>query len=154
MELMYDKNWALMDIEYIQTSRDHRCIRKLYILAKDGFTDRELEFHPCVRYRSMDKRHKRSFKYCKTHIHRLPYYPKVYSSPCHTALERVRRFIDENNIDFILYKGGEIERDLCSELEIACYNIECFQELEKPYSHDPRIEVNCYYGQLVALNYF
>ena len=42
------KNWALLDIEYIQCTRTHRCIRKLYILAKDGYTDLQLEFFPCV----------------------------------------------------------------------------------------------------------
>ena len=49
-ELMREKNWAIMDIEYIQTTTEHRCVRKLYMLAKDGYTDRELEFYPCVRY--------------------------------------------------------------------------------------------------------
>ena len=154
MELMQEQNWAMLDVEYIQISRDHRCVRKLYLLAKDGFTDQELEFHPCVRYRNMDKQHKRSFHFCKAHIHRLSYYPKVYASPCDTALEKIGRFIDENNIDFIVYKGGEIEKDLCSDLGIPSHNIGCFRELEKVYSHDPRTEVNCYYGQLVELNCF
>ena len=153
VELMKEKNWALMDIEYIQTSKTHRCIRKLYILAKDGFTAKELTFHPCVRYKNMDKRHKRTFRYCKRHIHKLSYYPKVYASPCSTALAKVKMFIVDNDIDIILYKGGEIEKELCDVLNIPSYNIECFRKLEKAYSHDPRIEVNCYYGQLVELLY-
>ena len=124
-ELMREKNWALLDVEYIQISKDHRCVRKLYILAKDGFTEKELEFHPCIRYRSMSKRNKRTFHYCKTHIHKLPYYPRVYASPCNTALDKIGRFIDENNIDFILYKGGEIENDLCDDIGISSYNIVC-----------------------------
>ena len=33
------KNWTLLDIEYIQCTRTHRCIRKFYILAKNGYTD-------------------------------------------------------------------------------------------------------------------
>ena len=148
-KMMKEKNWCLMDIEYIQTSKEHRCIRKFYMLAKDGFTEKELEFHPCVRYRSMNKQNKQSFHYCKAHIHKLPFYPKTYASPCVTAREKVARFIDENNIDFMLYKGGEIESDLCSEIGIPSYNIECIKGLEKAYSHDPRTEVNCYYGQLV-----
>ena len=64
-KLMKEKNWALMDIEYIQTLKNHRCIRKLYILAKDGFTEKELEFYPCIRYSQMKKRNKRAFNYCK-----------------------------------------------------------------------------------------
>ena len=103
-DLMRKKNWAIMDVEYIQTSRGHRCIRKLYILAKDGFTDRELEFHPCVRYNSMSPQNKRSFHYCKTHIHKLPYYPRVFAYPCNTVLEKIERFINENNIALIKKK--------------------------------------------------
>ena len=151
-DLMRKKNWAIMDVEYIQTSREHRCIRKLYILAKGGFTDRELEFHPCVRYNSMSPQNKRSFNYCKTHIHILPYFPRVFASPCNTVLEKIERFIDENNIDFILYKGGDIESELCADIGIPSYNIECNDNLEKVYSHDPRTEVNCYYGQVVELD--
>ena len=147
-DLMKEKNWAIMDIEYIQTSKVHRCVRKLYILANDGFTDKELEFHPCVRYRNMDKQHQRSFHYCKTHIHKLSYYPKVYASPCSTTLEKINKFIVDNDINFILYKGGEIEKDLCVDLGIPSFNIECFRELEKAYSHDPRVEVNCYFSQI------
>ena len=153
-ELMREKNWALMDVEYIQISKEHRCVQKLYMLAKDGYTERELEFHPCVRYRKMARRNKRSFHYCKKHIHKLPYYPEVYASPCNTALDKIKRFIDENNIDFILYKGGEIENDLCTDIGIPSYNIESIKDLEKAYSHDPRKEVNCYYGQLVELDCF
>ena len=153
-ELMREKNWAIMDIEYIQITTEHRCVRKLYMLAKDGYTDRELEFHPCIRYKSMTRRNKRSFHYCKTHIHKLPYYPQVYASPCNTALDKIGRFIDKNNIDFILYKGGEIESDLCDDIGIPSYNIECIKDLEKAYSHDPQTEVNCYYRQLVDLDCF
>ena len=151
MELMRENNWAILDVEYIQTSKEHHCVRKLYMLAKDGFTEKELEFHPCVRYRSMDKRNKRSFNYCKAHIHKLPFYPRTYASPCDTALEKIGRFIDDNYIDFVLYKGGDIEKKLCQQLCIPSYNIECIKGIEKAYSHNPRIEVNCYYGQLVEL---
>ena len=150
-ELMKEKKWLIMDIEYIQISKEHRCIRKLYMLAKDGFTEKELEFYPCVRYRSMNKRNKRSFHYCKAHIHNLRFYPRTYASPCDTAREKICQFIDENNIDFVLYKGGEIESDVCSAIGIPSYNIECIKGFEKAYSHDPRTEVNCYYGQLVQL---
>ena len=147
-KLMKEKNWALMDIEYIQTLKNHRCIRKLYILAKDGFREKELEFYPCIQYNQMKRRNKRAFNYCKANIHKLSYYPQRYASPCSTAVEKLKNFIDDNDIDFILYKGGEIEVDLCAELDIPAYNIECFA-LEKAFSHDPRTEVNCYYNQLV-----
>ena len=148
--LMKEKNWGLMDVEYIRTSKEHCCIRKLYILAKDGYTDIELDFYPCKPYKELEKCYQRSFRFCRTHIHKLAYNPThKYASSCHTALAKVNTFLVYNSIDFILYKGGVIEKELCDELSIPCYNIECFAELSKVQSHDPQTEVNNYYNQLV-----
>ena len=44
IELLNEMNWALMDVEFIQISPTHRCIRKLYILAKNGKDELEVEF--------------------------------------------------------------------------------------------------------------
>ena len=153
-EMMKEKNFAIMDIEYIQTSKTHRCIRKMYILGKDGYTDMELEFYPCKPYKDLEKFHQRSFRFCQNHIHKLSYNPtEKYAPPCRTVLVKVKAFIVYNSIDFILYKGGTIEKDLCSELCIPSYNMECVPELEKVQSHDPQTEVNLYYNQLVKLGY-
>ena len=46
MDMVHEKNRASLDTEFIQSTKDHKCFHKLYILAKDGFTDRELEFYP------------------------------------------------------------------------------------------------------------
>ena len=54
-ELLYEKNWAIMDVEYISTSKTHRCIRKLYILEENGYTDMELDFYPCKRYIELER---------------------------------------------------------------------------------------------------
>ena len=37
-DLMIAQNFAILDIEYIQTRKNHKCIRKIHILAKNGFT--------------------------------------------------------------------------------------------------------------------
>ena len=149
-KLMKEKNFAIMDVEYIQTSETHRCIRKMYILGKDGYTDLELNFQPCKPYKDLEKFHQRSFRFCRSHIHKLEYNPtEKYAPPCNTVLTKINTFIVYNDIDFILYKGGTIERDLCIELCIPTYNIECLPELEKVQSHDPQTEVNLYYNQLV-----
>ena len=153
-EMMVEKNWAIMDIEYIRISKTHRCVRKLYILAKNGFDELELEFYPCKRYKEIERKYQRSFQFCKAHIHKLRYDPKHYSQDCTMALSNVNDFIVNNSVDFFLYKGGTIEKDLCKELCIPSYNIECFPEVEKEGCHDPRVEVNCYYGQLLELDYF
>ena len=50
----------------------------------------------------------------------------------------------------ILYKGGQVEQNIANEIGIESFNIEHFAEdLEKVYSHDPYVEVSCYYTQLV-----
>ena len=145
-----DRNWALLDIEYVQTSKSHQCIRKLYILAKDGFTDLKLEFHPCKRFRDLEMRYKKAHWYCQANIHQLPYYPNGPSSPCLTAAEKLQNFITNNNIDLILFKGGQVEENMAKEIGIASFNIEHFAEdLERVYSHDPYVEVSGYYTQLV-----
>ena len=149
-EYLNAKNWALLDIEYIQCTRTHKCIRKLYILAKDGYTDLQLEFSPCEPLHKLEKRYQNAFQYCHSEIHKLPYCPEGPSSSCSTAVEKLNNFIVNNEIDLVFYKGGEIEKEVCDELDIDSFNIENFKsELEKVYSHDPYIEVNCYFTQLV-----
>ena len=56
----------------------------------------------------------------------------------------------DNDIDFVFYKGGEIEKNLCKELHIQSFNIENYG-LERVYSHDPYVEMNCYYTQLIEM---
>ena len=57
---LVDKRWAILDVEFIATSSSHRCIRKLYILAENGFTDMEMEFYPCNRYRELESKYKQA----------------------------------------------------------------------------------------------
>ena len=150
---MKEKNWALMDIEYIRTSPSHRCIRKIYILAKNGSDEMEQEFYPCVRYKDLAPEYQRSFRFCRDYVHKLTYSPRTYSPLCANVVPEINNFLVNNGIDVILYKGGTIEKDLCKELHISSMNIECIPELEKIQSHDPRVEVNWYYGQIVGYSY-
>ena len=149
--MLLKKNWALLDIEFIQSTKNHKCLRKLYILAKDGFTHRELEFYPCKEFKDLDEQYKKSFRYCRANIHLLSYYPKKYASPCGIAITKIGKFIEDNGIDLILYKGGCIEEEICKELCISSLNIEKLGKFEKPDSHDPYVEVHTYYEQLMQL---
>ena len=150
-ELLMEKHWALLDVEFIRISPTHRCIRKLYILEENGYTDMELEVYPCERYNDLAPKYQRSFQYCKRHIHKLKYNPKKYSPECLQIVPLLNRFIVDSGIELILYKGGTIERDLSKELGVPSLNIECFEELEKAYCHDPRTEVDCYYSEIVEM---
>ena len=142
------KSWALLDIEYIQVSKYHKCIRKLYVLTGDGKWDMDMEFMPCIPYHLLSKKYQRSFQYCQRHIHELPYRPKVLSCPCSLAPDTLKDFTEKYGIDVILYKGGTIERDLCKELGVESCNIEVLRGLKKVYSHNPATEVNLYWDQL------
>ena len=67
-------------------------------------------------------------------------------------MDKVNKFIVDNGIDLILYKGGCIEKHMYGELCIQSSNIDQLGEFERPYSHDPRVEVNTYYTQLIQLS--
>ena len=148
-DVIKSRKWALMDIEYIRISSSHRCIRKLYIVTDDGVTDMECEFYPCVRLKDLEKKYQRLFHLC----HKLPYDPKQLSPECYKSLKKINEFIISNNIEVILYKGLKgILNDIYYELRApAIYNIECFSELDKVKSLDPRQEVNSYFRQLIEL---
>lgn len=148
IDILQFKSWSLLDIEYIQVSKHHKCVRKLYLLTGDGKWDMEMEFTPCVPYHFLIKKYQRSFQYCERHIHRLPYRPEVRSCSCSSACGKVKEFIEKYGIEVILYKGGTIERDLCEKLSVESYNIEILSELRKVHSHDPATEVNLYWDQL------
>ena len=147
------RNWMIMDIEYIQTSRKHQCIRKLYMLSKNGSTESELEFYPCVRYKNLSRKYQRAFHYCQKYIHKLSYNPRNYSPLCSNVLKEINDFIVHNEIELVLYKGGMIEYKLCEELCITSMDLEVIPQLKKAYSHNPKVEVNFYYAQIVGYSY-
>ena len=60
-ELLMEKRWALLDVEFIQVTDTHRCIRKMYILAKNGYDESEMEFYPCKQYKDLEKNIKNVF---------------------------------------------------------------------------------------------
>ena len=148
------KRWALMDIEYIQTRKTHQCIRKMFILTGDGEYDMEAEFDPCVRYRSLPDKYQRAFRHCKANIHKLSYRPLQSSGPCIESLGAIREFVEDQNVEVVLYKGGTIEKDVCEAMGVESLNIEVLDELRKVHSHDPATEVNLYCDQLynISLN--
>ena len=152
-EKLKEKNWMIIDIEYIQTSKTHQCVRKLYMLSKNGSNELELDFYPCVRYKDLPLKYKNAFHYCKKYIHKLSYNPRFYSPLCYNVLTEVNDFIMRNKIELVLYKGGTIEHSLCNELCIQSLNIENVPQLQKANSHDPKFEVNYYYAQIVGYLY-
>ena len=88
-DLMIAQNFAILDIEYIQTRKNHKCIRKIHILAKNGFTKLTKEFYPCWKFHDLESKYRRSFLYCRKNIHRLSYNPpkRLHSLDCPHAGE-------------------------------------------------------------------
>ena len=60
-ERMQNENFIIVDIEAIKTSEEHSCIRKLYILSKNGMKDLEVEFVPCKWLSELSWKYKQSF---------------------------------------------------------------------------------------------
>ena len=142
-----------MDIEYIQTLKTRLCIRKLYMLSKNGSTESDLDFYPCVRYKDLSRQYQSAFQYCQKYIHKLSYNPRNYSPLCCHILKEINDFIVHNAIELVLYKGGMIEYKLCEELCITSMDLEVIPQLKKAYSHNPKVEVNFYYAQIVGYSY-
>ena len=149
-ELMIAQNFVILDIEYIQISKHHKCIRKIHMLAKNGFMKLTKEFYPCWKFNKLEDKYQRAFLYCRKNIHGLSYSPpKMLQSPqCQRAKEVLKYFITMHKFDFILFKGGTVERDLCSAMNIPAYNVEIF-DIDKAGSHSPEEEVDFYFRQLI-----
>ena len=129
IELLRQKSWALLKADYIQTSAEHRCIRKFYILSKTKGKELDYEFLPCELYKNLTLELQQDFIFRKHHIHKLKYIPnnpRQYDVPgCVTALRKLEKFILDNNIDLILYHGGTFEKDLCMVLDIPSTDLVC-----------------------------
>ena len=147
IKLMSIQNFAILDVEYIATSRYHNCIRKVHILSKDGLTKSTKEFYPCKKYNEIESKYQRTFLYCRRFIHKLSYNPRMPSLGCHCAKGVIKDFITSNNINFITFKGGTIEKNICESINVPAYNIEIL-DIEKAECHDPVQEVEFYYNQL------
>ena len=153
-ELLASYNFAIMDIESIQSTKEHKCIRKISILAKDGFTDITREFTPCRHFHELEEKYRKAFLYCKKHIHKLPYKPNYQLKniqPCRCAVEVIKDFLCDNKITIVVYKGGSVERDFCADIDIPSYNIEQLG-VGRAFNHDPEQEVRFFFNELVRLN--
>ena len=124
--VMKEKNIAILVVEHIQSAKEHRCVRKLYMLMKDNHTDMELNFRSYKPLNALSKANQRSFRFYQNHIHKLSYYPpQKYILRCTKVLEMINTFIVYYAIDAILFKGGTSEKELCHKLCIPSYNLEC-----------------------------
>ena len=120
------------------------------MLAKDGISECELEFIPCIQFNNLEKKYQRAFLYCYHNVHKLKYYPKKSNLKCGVAAHMIKQFANSLNAKLILYKGGTIEKKLCEKLRIDSINIEDVGA-EKINSHSPRIEINAHYNYLLNM---
>ena len=59
------RNYILLDMEMIQISKNHACVRKIYALSKDGKRELEMEFIPCILFEQLEDKYKRTFLFCQ-----------------------------------------------------------------------------------------
>ena len=143
-------NFALIDCEGIQATKTHCCVRKVYMLAKDGMTDAEIVFVPCKQFKDLEKKYQRSFRYCYRNIHNLPYSPIDRKLKCCDAASGVKRFLETVNASVVLYKGGCLEKNICDQLGVECWNIELLGA-PKLNTHSPKEEINEHYNFLLNI---
>ena len=141
------RKYILLDMEMVQTSKNHACVRKLYALSKDGERDLEMEFIPCVEFKQMEDKYKKTFVYCKKNIHNLCYYPLKKSLPCREAKYVLKNFLSDVNADIILYKGGHFEEDISNEIKVDSFDITQLG-VRKVNSHNPKEEIHLHFKQL------
>ena len=139
--------YAIMDIEGIQISKEHICVRQMYILCQNGISYFQ-DFVACNSYNELDLKYQGSFNYCKKYVHHLEYNPRFIFSPdtCQSAQNKLEEFIQANNISIIFYKGGTIEKGLCASVGIHSYDIGDI--VPKAFIHNPICEVHSYFNYL------
>ena len=131
------RNYVLLDMEMIQISRRHACVRKLYAISKNGKTDIEIEFESCKKFIDLEEKYKKSFLYCKKKIHKLSYYPLKRCLPCIEAKDILKNFVLSLDADIIFYKGGIFERNIGIEIDVDSFDI-ALLGVKKINSHDPK----------------
>ena len=69
----------VMDIEAIQTSPTHACIREISIMPMFQATFQASNIHaiPCQDYNILEEKFQKGLIHCFNHVHHLPYYPKT-----------------------------------------------------------------------------
>ena len=116
----------------------------MYCLMEDGETNCCYEFRPCEHFDDIPSAQKKAFLYCYKYIHKLPYYPQNDDLQCKDAKTMLMKFITDNNIKLIYYKGGCVEKKLCVAIGIGSKNLEDFY-MPKAQCHDPKEETHFYY---------
>ena len=140
IESLGKANFAVIDFEGIQISKEHCCIRSMSILSRDGQAQQNTEFIPCINLADLDDKYKKTYYYCKKKIHHLSYFPRNCTIQCKDVYQLVWNFATDNNIELFVYKGGCMEKRICDAIGIDCFNIERLGA-PKVDSHVPREEV-------------
>ena len=152
-------NFAIMDIEAIGLGKHrsvpvagpysniHNCTRKIAIIKRDE-TIRTFEFTPCLPYEQLTTKEKQNFWYCQRKVHHLSYYPRTGSqikATCNEAADIVKNYLTINNIEVCLYKGGNLERELCLQMNFP--SIDIGRIVPKASCHVPEEEVQFYLSE-------
>ena len=143
-------NFAVIDFEGIQSSKTHCCVRSMSILSRDGETQQNAEFIPCADLTELEHKYQKAFYHCAKKVHHLSYLPQNCPNRCKDVYEIVRNFAVTNEIEIFAYKGGNLERQICEEIGIDCFNLERVGA-PKAYNHVPREEVRFHYEWLTSL---
>ena len=147
-----DKNYVVIDIEGISLSKNrvdlstgyyssiHNCIRKIAFLFWDN-SIQIYEFSPCVTYSDLHKKEKLSFNYCRRSIHGLSFIPFRCNGKCVDSLKLIQNLFRDKKVNIVLFKGGNLEKDLCHDLDIDWVDLETLGVPKYQGKHNPLHEV-------------
>ena len=115
-----------MDIEGIRVSKTHICIRKLAMVNINNTKERlVIEGYPCKKFDDIEGKYQRSFIHCFKKIHSLCYYPQGKHVLCSQISDDLRRRFNVGKCHFY-YKGGQLEKDFLTTLDVKGTDIERF----------------------------
>ena len=77
-----------------------------------------MELYPCVKYVNLPEEYKSLFHQESNRGHKLRYNPRLRSPPCTLVEEKVKEFVEYNNIDLILFNAerGSVSEEIYSNI--------------------------------------
>jgi hypothetical protein len=125
-DAIVDRICAVLDLEYFAHGQYRRIREMGFISMLDPTMEPvNLQINPMDLPLDNEKAYQ-SFKYVRDHIHGLSYYPRkgVTHSLVPLVIKTLYQSVKTSTKTVVAYKGGTLERDLLSSLNIPSFDLE------------------------------
>lgn len=126
----------VVDFEGVHLDREFQ-IMEVGWCSWDGVKCGCYHYYPKKNYRDLTVNHLRTVNYVRKHIHGLSYIPRKEIARSSRKVEKdIRELYDKCKDEYrtyVAYKGGIVEKNFLSQLNIPSINLEC---LECPIFND------------------